>query len=100
MLVRFLSDKRKETVTGFIGLIPMQAASGDKILNLIDKKIKRCAQSLANCTGFATDGASNTVWCNNPVWSRLKTVSPFCAQLKCICHSLALCIRCAVSKLP
>jgi len=38
--------------------------------------------------------------CNNSVWSRLKTVCPFCVQLKCICHSLALCIQYAVSKLP
>jgi len=67
MLVRFLSDKRKEIVTGFIGLIQKQEASGDKIFNSIDEKMKRCAQSLAKCIGFATDGASNTVWCNNPL---------------------------------
>jgi hypothetical protein len=30
MLVRFLSDRRKETVTGFIGLIPVQEATGEK----------------------------------------------------------------------
>jgi hypothetical protein len=30
MLVRFLSDKRKEIVTGFIGLIPVQEATGEK----------------------------------------------------------------------
>ena len=33
MLVRFLSGKRKEIVTGFISLIPMQEATGDKIFN-------------------------------------------------------------------
>jgi hypothetical protein len=30
MLVRFLSDERKEIVTGFIGLIPVQEATGEK----------------------------------------------------------------------
>ena len=40
------------------------------------------------------------VGCNNSVWSRLKAVSPFFVQLKCICHSLALCIKHAVWKLP
>jgi hypothetical protein len=30
MLVRFLSDKRKETVTGFLDLIPVQEATGKK----------------------------------------------------------------------
>jgi hypothetical protein len=33
MLVRFLSGKRKEIETGFIGLIPMQEATGEKIFN-------------------------------------------------------------------
>jgi len=53
--------------------------------------------SLANCIGFAKVGASNMVECNNSVCSRL---SPFCVPLKCICHSLALCIQYTVSKLP
>jgi hypothetical protein len=83
-LVRFLSDKGKEIVTGFIGLIPVKEAAGGKIFNLIDEEIKRCGQSLANCIGFATDGASNMVGCNNSVWSRLKAVSPFCVQHKSV----------------
>jgi len=100
MLVRFLSDKRNEIVTGFIGLIPVQEATGAKIFNLIDEEMKRCDQNLANCIDFATDGASARVGCNNSVWSRLKSVSPFCVQLKCICHLLVLCIQSAISKLP
>ena len=42
------------------------------MFNLIDEEIKTCGQSLANCIGFATDGASNMVGCNNSVWSRLQ----------------------------
>jgi hypothetical protein len=71
LLVLFLSDKRKAIVTGFIGLIPVQEATGEKKLNVIDEEIKRCGQSLANCIGFTTDSASNMVRCNNSVWSRL-----------------------------
>jgi hypothetical protein len=82
------------------GLIPVPECTGEKIFNLIDEEIKRCGQSLANCIGFALDGASNMVGCYNSVWSRLKAVSPFRVQHKCICHSLALCIQYAVSKLP
>jgi hypothetical protein len=99
MYVRFLSDKRKDIVTGFIGLIPVQEATGEKILSLTDEEIKRCGQSLATCIGFATDGVSNMVGLNNSVWSRLKAVSPFCVQHKCIYHLLALCIQYAASKL-
>jgi len=100
MLVRFLSDKKKDILTGFIGLILVQEATGEKIFNLIDEKIKSCGQCLANGIGFATDCASNMVGCKNSVWSRLKAVSPFCVHLKCICHSLAQCIQYTVSKLP
>jgi hypothetical protein len=89
MLVRFLSD-RKKILTSFIGLIPVQEATGEKISNLTDEEVKRCGQSLANCIGFAMDGVSNMVGHNNSVWSSLKAVSPFCVQHKCICHSLAL----------
>ena len=84
MLVRFLSKRRKEIVTGFIGLIPVQEAAGEKMFDLIDEETKRCGQSPTNCIDFATDGASNMVGCNNSVWSRLKAVSPFCVQLKCM----------------
>jgi hypothetical protein len=40
------------------------------------------------------------VGCNNSVLSRLKAVSPFCVQLKCICLSLAKCVQYALFKLP
>jgi hypothetical protein len=75
MLVRFLSDKRKEIVTGFVGLIPVQEATGEKIFNLIDEEIKRCGQSLAYCIGSATDGASNMVGCNNHLPTHIKSLS-------------------------
>jgi len=94
MLVRFISDKRKEIVTWFIGWIPVQETTGEKIFNLIDERIKRCGQSLSNCVSFATDGASNMVGCNISVWSRLKAISPFCVHLKCMSFAgpvLSLC---------
>jgi len=86
MLVRFLIDRIKKNVTGFVGLIPVQETAREKIFNSIEEEIKICGQSLANCIGFAKDGASYVVGCNNSVWSRLKAVSPFCVQLKCICY--------------
>jgi hypothetical protein len=55
-----------------MGSIPVQVATGENIFNLTDEEIKRCGQNLANFIGFATDGASNTVGCNNSLRSRLK----------------------------
>jgi hypothetical protein len=61
MLVRFLSDKRKEILTGFIGLIPVQGATGEKIFDLLVEEIKKCGQCLPICIGFATVGCNNAV---------------------------------------
>jgi len=89
MLVRFLSDKRKEIVTGFIGLILVQEATGQRIYIFIDEEIKGCGQSLANCIGFAMDGASDLVGCNNSVWIRLKLFSVCNSNVSVICWPCA-----------
>ena len=34
------------------------------------------------------------------VWSRICNLSPKCVKLKCICHSLALCVQKSFEKLP
>ena len=100
ILVRYFSDKKSDIVTTFLSLIHVLKAAGGNIFNLIEEEITRSNQSLANCIGFASDGASAMVGCKNSVWSRPEKVSPQCVQLKCTCHSLALCVQYAVSKLP
>ncbi|XP_067125821.1 zinc finger protein 862-like [Centruroides vittatus] len=100
LLVRCFSNLKQQITTNFLGLIPVQKATGDNIFNLVSDEIHKFGQSLTNCIRFVSDGASNMVGCNNSVWSRLSEVAPFCVQYKCICHSLALCIQYAVSKLP
>nr|XP_047144818.1 SCAN domain-containing protein 3-like [Hydra vulgaris] len=100
ILARFFSVLKNEIVTKFMGLILVHETTGENIFHLLDQETKKCGQSLTNCIGFATDGASNMTGCNNSVWTKIKEVSPNCVQLKCICHSLALCIEHAVSKLP
>jgi hypothetical protein len=66
VLVRFLSGKRREIVTGFVGLIPVQEATGEKNIPF-DEEIKIRCKRLANCIGFTTDGVSNKVGCNTSV---------------------------------
>ena len=46
---------------------------------------------MRNCISFGSDGASSVAGCNNSVWSRFQDANPHCIQVKCICHSLALC---------
>ena len=100
IVIRYLSDKTNQIATSFLSLIPVQEATGDNIFNLINKEIKSCNKDLKNCIGFASDGASNMVGCNNLVWSRIRDVFPSGVQYKYVYHSLALCVKYAVPKLP
>ena len=87
-------------MTEFVALLPIQEANAENIFSLIEEEIAKCGQTLQNCIGYGSDGASTMVGKNNSVWTRLKSVSPFCVQMRCICHSMALCIEHAASKLP
>ena len=86
-------------IAAFLRLIHVLEATGGNLFILIEEEIPRSDQSLTNCIGFASDGSSAMVGCKNPVWSRLEILSPQCVQLKCTCHSLALCVHLAISKL-
>lgn len=100
ILARYLSCVTNKIETSFLGLIPVHEATGENLFNVINEEVKSCGQDLSNCIGFASDGANNMMGCNNSVWTRVKSMSPNCVPLKCICHSLALCIQYAVGKLP
>ena len=100
VLVRFFSDKLKQVSTFFLSLISVHEATAENLFNLIQEEIVACGQSLENCIGFASDGASTMVGCNYSVWTRIKAKSPMFLQVKCVCHSWALCVQNAAGKLP
>ena len=56
--------------------------------------------NVQNCLGFVCGGASVMVGSHNSVWTRLQAAAPNCKLIKCICHSLAFCIRHAMNELP
>lgn len=53
-----------------------------------------------NMIGFASDGASVMMGCNNSVMTLLKRDIPSLFVMKCVCHSLALCVSHATEQLP
>ncbi len=75
-------------------------ATGESLFNAISTLAGDFGMVLSDCIGFASDGASNMVGEHNSVWSRIRNVSPKCVKLKCICHSLALCVQKGFEKLP
>ena len=99
ILARFYCDKKDKIRTEFLSLVPVIQASAQILFEKIAEETAAFGQTLSNCIGFASDGVSCMVGNNNSVWSRIKNESPNCVQMKCICHSLCLCIEHSFSKL-
>ena len=45
----------------FLGLFPIQEATGENVFNVINKEIISCGQPLENCICYGSDGAANIV---------------------------------------
>uniref|UniRef100_A0A0N7ZCY6 Uncharacterized protein n=1 Tax=Scylla olivacea TaxID=85551 RepID=A0A0N7ZCY6_SCYOL len=100
IVVRYFSKKEKKIMTELVGLVPVTEATGAVLFNKIKTSVQDIGQSLSNCIGFASDGASVMVGHNNSVWTRIQEESPNCVLMRCICHSLALSIQHSFNKLP
>lgn len=97
--ISFRHDK-EGIQSAYLGLIPVIETNADSLFSALEMALMNYDMHLENCIGFASDGASVMVGVNNSVWTRVKVKSPDCVQMKCICHSLALCIQHAFEKLP
>ena len=74
--------------------------TADDLFNAIRNCLNEINLDLANCVGYASDGASVMVGEHDSVWTRIAAVSPQCIKMTCICHSLSLCVMHAFEKLP
>ena len=100
VLVRYFSDKKLAITTELLGLVPLLETNAEAIFQAIRGKLTESGLNMENCLGFACDGASVMLGSHNSVWTRLQGVSPNCVLIKCICHSLALCVQHAMNELP
>ena len=98
--VRYFSEKQEKICTAFISLVSLVSATGEDIFTALKLSLEDAGLNLEDCVGLACDGASVMVGRHDSVYSRMKIVSPNCILMKCICHSLALCIEHAFEKLP
>lgn len=100
VVIRYYSKSEKRIVTSFLNLIPVVKATGKDLFEALKSCLEQSGLSLTNCIGYASDGASAMVGEHDSVWSRIKAASPNCILIKCICHSLALCIKHAFERMP
>jgi hypothetical protein len=100
VIIRYYSKSEKRIVTSFLNLIPVVKATGKDLFEALKCCLEQSGLILANCIGYASDAASVMVGEHDSVWSRIKEASPNCIMIKCICHSLSLCIKHAFEKVP
>ena len=100
VVIRYYSNSEKKIVTTLLNLIPVIHATGEDLFQALKSSLASAGLSLHNCVDYASDGAAVMVGEHNSVWSRIKQESPNCILIKCVCHSLALCIKYAFEKMP
>ena len=99
-VIRYYSEKEMKIETAFVDLIQVVVARGEDLFVAIKNCIEGIGLKLEDCVGYGSDGASVMAGEHNSVWSRIVAVAPDCLQVKCICHSLALCVQHSFDKLP
>ena len=100
IVVRYYSKLENRVATSFLSLIPIVKATGQDLFEALTNSLEQSGLELVNCIGYASDGASVMVGEHDSLWSRIKEASPNCILIKCICHSLALCIKHAFENMP
>ena len=100
VLVPYFSDKKLGTTTELLGSVPLLKTNAKAIFQAIHEKLTESQLNVQNCLGFACNGASVMVGSHNSVTMRLQAVAPNFKLIKCICHSLVLCIQHAMNELP
>ncbi|XP_064082008.1 uncharacterized protein LOC135198395 [Macrobrachium nipponense] len=100
IVVRYFSRAEMRIVTEFLGLFTVSEVTGEALFSTINRAVQNVGLQLSDCVGFGSDGASVMVGAHNSVWTRIKATAPNCVQVKCVCHSLELCVQHAFKKLP
>lgn len=99
-LMKYYSANDNEIKTVLLGMKKVISTTGEDLFEALSSQLEESGLDISRMTGYASDGASNMVGENNSLWSRIKQAARNCVMLKCICHSLALCVSHAFDKLP
>jgi len=98
--VCYYNPELMKVVNQFLGQEEVVSCTGENLFNAIKKVLNKYNLKCEDIIGYSSDGANNVAGQNNSVWSRIKEASPNAVQLKCTCHSLALCVEHAFEEIP
>ena len=100
VVVRYFDDALNRVSTRFFSLIDIPRADAATLYDSFRQELEQDEVPLRNIVGYASDGASVMMGCNNSFRTRLESVNPNIFVMKCICHSAHLAASNACTKLP
>lgn len=97
---RYYNLKLGDMITDFLGFSNVIATTAEALYDNFINFIASMGLDLNKLVGLGTDGASNLCGCHNSLFTKLKEKIPNLILIKCICHSLHLCAKKAMTCLP
>lgn len=96
VVIRYYSMRAQKIVTSFLGLLPLDGGQPDfMVLNFL----KQNRLDIGNCCGLATD-CSEEICEKNALVAKILEYNPNIVHIKCMCHSLQICLNKAFRLLP
>ena len=97
---RYYSEREQKVTTSVLGLLKVVSTTGEALFDALESQMEVCGLKFDKLVGFACDGANNMIGGNNSFWSRIKGKNQNCMLMKCVCHSLANCVKWAFREMP
>ena len=96
----YFNKKSNKIEVAYLGTYPVIEATGAALFEVVSNAMEETGLTFEKMVGFGTDGASCNVGEHDSVFSRIKDKAPHVILFKCVCHSLALCVKHAFKVLP
>ncbi|KAK3924462.1 Zinc finger MYM-type protein 1 [Frankliniella fusca] len=100
LCIRYYSEKKKEMITDFLGLLQVIGTKGIELSDAVKEYFGVIGLKIQNMTYIATDGAANMCGVNNSFFTHLRETVPHLQAIKCICHSIDKCSEYAHKCMP
>nr|XP_023650930.1 uncharacterized protein LOC111835164 [Paramormyrops kingsleyae] len=100
VVIRYFSMTLNKIVSTFLGLINLEGETAEAIASTLTRFLQSIELDIKKCIGLGTDGCSVMVGKRNSVYTHLLQKNPNLQLLKCVCHSIQLCVSKAVETLP
>lgn len=89
---KYYSKTKNNVIIDYLSLIPVVETDSTQLYNILTSFLTKVGLKAEHILVIATDGANNLCGRNNSVFTLLRKHNPNIILIKCICHSLHLCV--------